>query len=157
MQDLMNSGKCLVLTRFSVSSARVLKSYKLLQAMGLGICSLYIIYFNLLFVYYACIFMIGIHTTRKITLEVLSTKLCGFLEFIPKTHFRQLQRLHYYKSLYSFEYEDPEDLNSGNTRPRTKTYDFILFGPLAICNSDDEVSVRFSTSTIVMVLFSFVR
>jgi hypothetical protein len=77
-----------------------------------------------------------------ITMEELSSKLCGFLEFIPKTHFRQLQRLHY-KSLYSFDYEDPEEENSGHKRPRTKTYYFILFGPLAICNSDDEVSTRF--------------
>jgi hypothetical protein len=91
------------------------------------------------FVFYITV---GIHTTRKITLEVLSTKLVGFLEFIPFNHFRQLQRLHY-KSLYSFDFEDPAEVLAGNKHPKKKTYYFILFGPLSLCNADDEVSVQF--------------
>ena len=74
-------------------------------------------------------------------MNLLSTKLVGFLEFIPRTHIRQLQRLRY-KSLYSFQYEDPEDAHLGN-RIVLRQYYFILFGPLALCNSSDEVSVKF--------------
>ena len=87
------------------------------------------------------IFLVGIKTTQKIKLRTLSSKLTGFLEYIPRTHFKRLQRLHY-KSLYSFDYEDPEDVSRGN-RIVTKTYYFILFGPLALCNASEDVSVRF--------------
>ena len=86
--------------------------------------------------------IVGIHASRKITLEDLSTHLVGFLEFIPFNHFRQLQSLHY-KSLYSFAFEDPAEVIAGNKHPRKKTYYFILFGPQAIVNSDNQVSVRF--------------
>ena len=34
-------------------------------------------------------------------------------------------------------------MNAGNKHPKKKTYYFILFGPLAIVNSDNRVSVRF--------------
>ena len=74
-------------------------------------------------------------------MQVLSSKLAGFLEYVPRQHFKYLQRL-IYKSLYSFEYQDPEDASLGN-RSMTKTYYFILFGPLALCNSNDEISVSF--------------
>ena len=85
--------------------------------------------------------LVGIHASRKITLEDLSTHLVGFLEFIPFNHFRQLQSLHY-KSLYSFAFEDPAEVIAGNKHPRKKTYYFILFGPLAIVNSDNQVYIR---------------
>jgi hypothetical protein len=71
-------------------------------------------------------------------MQVLSSKITGFLEYIPRTHFKRLQRLHY-KSLYSFEYEDPVDDGCGTRR----TYYFILFGPLSLCNSNDEISASF--------------
>ena len=71
-------------------------------------------------------------------MQALSSKITGFLEYIPRTHFKHLQRLHY-KSLYSFEYEDPADDGCGTRR----TYYFILFGPLSLCNSNDEISVSF--------------
>lgn len=74
-------------------------------------------------------------------MQVLSSKLAGFLEYIPRSLFKYSQRLHN-KSLYSFDYEDPENGRVGN-RPVTKTYYFILFGPLALCNSNDEISVSF--------------
>ena len=51
---------------------------------------------------------VGICATRRISLALLSTKVAGFLEYVPRAHFLALQRLHY-KSLYSFDYEDPED------------------------------------------------
>ena len=86
--------------------------------------------------------IVGIHASRKITLEDLSTHLVGFLEFIPFNHFRQLQSLHY-KSLLSFAFEDPAEVIAGNKHPRKKTYYFILFGPLAVVNSDNQVSVRY--------------
>jgi hypothetical protein len=79
---------------------------------------------------------------RSRALEDLSTHLVGFLEFIPFNHFRQLQSMHY-KSLYSFAFEVPAEVIAGNKHPRKKTYFFILFGPLAIINSDNQVSVRF--------------
>ena len=57
--------------------------------------------------------IVGIHASRKITLEDLSTHLVGFLEFIPFNHFRQLQSMHY-KSLYSFAFdEDPAEVIAG--------------------------------------------
>lgn len=90
-------------------------------------------------------FYVGIRTTRRISLALLSTKLAGFLEYVPRAHFRTLQRLHY-KSLYSFDYEDPEDEGNSGFSPsscRRKTYYFILFGPLALCNSSNEVTIRF--------------
>ena len=71
-------------------------------------------------------------------MQALSSKITGFLEYIPRTHFKHLQRLQY-KSLYSFEYEDPVDDGRGTRR----TYYFILFGPLSLCNSNDEISVSF--------------
>lgn len=71
-------------------------------------------------------------------MQLLSSKITGFLEYIPRSHFRHLQRLNY-KSLYSFEYEDPAEDGSGTRR----TYYFILFGPLSLCNSNNEISVSF--------------
>jgi len=68
----------------------------------------------------------------------LSSKIAGFLEFIPRAHFKHLQKLHY-KSLYSFEFEDPED----GTAALKKPYYFILFGPLSLCNSNDDINVSF--------------
>lgn len=85
--------------------------------------------------------MLGIRTTRRISMQVLSSKLAGFLEYVPRAHFKHLQRLHY-KSLYSFDFQDPEDAALGN-RIITKTYHFILFGPLALCNANDEIAVSF--------------
>ena len=88
---------------------------------------------------------LGIRATCRISLALLSTKVAGFLEYVPRAHFRALQRLHY-KSLYSFDYEDPEDEATSGFSPsscRRKTYYFILFGPLALCNSSNDVTVRF--------------
>ena len=128
--------------------------------MGLGISSLYVIYFNLLFVYYACIiFMIGIHTTRKITLEVLSTKLCEFLEFIPRTHFRQLQRLHY-KSLFVFV-RIRRSRGFELRQQASEDQDVLLYSFWTAYLQSATLTMKcrfvFSTSTNVMVLFSFGR
>jgi hypothetical protein len=46
-------------------------------------------------------------------MQVLSSKLAGFLEYVPRAHFKHLQRLHY-KSFYSFDYQDPENAALGN-------------------------------------------
>ena len=111
--------------------------------MGLGcilnlssVCCVFVTLFSLIYLY------VGIHATRRISLALLSTKLAGFLEYVPRAHFRALQRLHY-KSLYSFDYEDPEDEATSGFSPsscRRKTYYFILFGPLALCNSSNDVT-----------------
>jgi len=69
------------------------------------------------------------------SLSVLSKKLVGFLEIIPENQFRFLQRLHY-PSLYSFKYSA-----DGN---EAKTYYFVLFGTVALCNSSQETNVEFS-------------
>ena len=62
--------------------------------MGLGcimnfafICFVFVTLFSLMYV--------GIHATRRNSLALLSTKLAGFLEYVPRAHFRELQRLHY--------------------------------------------------------------
>ena len=100
--------------------------------------------FTSIFCYFSLYYvLLGIRTTRRISLQLLSSKLCGFLEYVPRIHFRSLQRLHY-KSLYSFDYEDPEDTTGFSPSSRNrKTYYFILFGPLALCNSSNDVTVRF--------------
>ena len=66
------------------------------------------------------------------SLSVLSKKLVGFLEIIPEHQFRVLQRLHY-PSLYSFKYSA-----DGN---EAKTYYFVLFETVALCNSSQETHV----------------
>ena len=81
---------------------------------------------------YCCL---GIRTTTPMSLSVLSKKLVGFLEIIPEQQFRVLQRLHY-PSLYSFKYSpDGEE---------EKTYYFVLFGTVALCNSSHETNVEFT-------------
>jgi len=74
-------------------------------------------------------------------LQILSSKIAGFLEFIPRSNFKHLQKLKY-KSLYSFDYVDPDERIAESQKVR-KTYFFILFGPLALCNSDDHINVSF--------------
>ena len=69
------------------------------------------------------------------SLRNLSKKLVGFLEMIPEHQFRVLQRLHY-PSLYSFRYSaDGRD---------ARTYYFVLFGTVALCNSSQEKNIEFS-------------
>ena len=86
-------------------------------------------------------FYIGIRATRRISLQMLSSKIAGFLEYIPRNNFKHLQKLQY-KSLYSFEYVDPDESIPASQQVR-KTYFFILFGPLALCNANNDINVSF--------------
>lgn len=107
--------------------------------MGLGvIINTYIfLYLNFLFP----LINEGVRATRRISMQMLSSKIAGFLEYIPRNNFKHLQKLQY-KSLYSFDYVDPDESIPVSQQVR-KTYFFILFGPLALCNADNQINVSF--------------
>ena len=43
---------------------------------------------------YGYIMLVGIRATQRISMQSLSSKIAGFLEFIPRAHFKHLQKLH---------------------------------------------------------------
>ena len=80
---------------------------------------------------------LGLKTTKRIKMDILSSKILGFLQIIPIDMFRILQKNHY-SSLYSFQISD-----SAIKSPKQKTLYFILFGPLSLCNASASVTANF--------------